>query len=295
MTKEDKNTENKLLKFRSVVQAALTESLATLPAPLTEEILGQLESAPELEPSRGTLHRFIADLFFQAGFLFGQIRYNDHTVFQTGAPDFSRQEHTTANPMGMDLDAHDLTRVLEQDFRGNGSRIEIEGVAPRKIKRLARKLLRLEILPIVSMHFHDYPVLEDRRVRNLVRPIENEIQRQMEKLEEQGKAEMGIVLTHFKFQGMDRYFEFLGEFYSMDIMKTIHQTLSRNLKVGDTVLFLSSRSFLGISPGADPEAILRRFRSIYIQVSGLVLDYELLQTRVVGEFDPVKIWKELEI
>lgn len=283
---------DRLEKFQQVLRNALEKTLPRLPRELAEQIL---ESSEEFSlESTGHFAKHLQSLFARAGLIQGIIRFDGRPVFHWGPPylfETGREGeiHTSESRLER-LDM--LSRIFEAESPGGRPSLEMEAIAPSVIRRLARKLVRTEILPLASLHYYNLPLMQDRRVVDTLRPVEDFIRNSFEEKKATGE---GVVLTHFRFQGMDQYFEFMGDQVSRDVGNSIYQSIREYLKPSDRLYMISTRSYLGVSPGADPDALSRRFRSVYIMVRGLVIDFELIQYRILSEVDLSKIWKELKI
>ncbi|MCE9599429.1 MAG: hypothetical protein K8S54_15800 [Spirochaetia bacterium] len=180
---------------------------------------------------------------------------------------------------------------IERDFLVGDIILTFTGFLPLPVKDLAEAALDSTLLVHAENVFLNSQGLREKNLQNVFFNIERDTRPILEEILNTG---VPVTLTHFLFQDLRVYFSLSGEYRSQEIMDSIQAVISENLKKSDRIFRISPLSYIVISPGADSKQIQSRFKSIYIQIKSLVLDYDL-RLCTVNQL-PIRftqIWSEL--
>lgn len=243
-----------LLRNRNRIQDSLQAALATLPVDKARGLENEIKRTEQ-----GSVTRW---LFFMTCLHSGLVSMNladgPATVLAYGI-----QLPKNSWPSGF--------RRIEREFYLGGHHLSLAGYLPEPLADLSEQILDALIIPSENV-FLNTQGLREKTLQNVFLSVERDLTVILEGHLQKGTR---VTLTHFLFQDLRVYFSLSGEYRSGEIMDSIQKTIADNLKKSDHIFRLSPLSYIVVCPGADPEALKQRFKSIYVQIRTLVLDYEL--------------------
>lgn len=299
------------------VQLIETGLVAARPGLSDAQFEDYLQSAAHPESDAASASDF-GDWYLRQYCLFGGILQADfiydssHTIFRCGGEILPWLTARDVHGQGLYDDSADAEwcadRALPASHAGDGPgalrelrrilrfrehRLHMRFVAPASLTGVVENLLDHEIVPFARNLFFHHPALGDpRRIDHLAVMNQRALAVLAEHLE-QGSA---VTLSHFQFQDLHIYLEMQGEHRTREILRGIIDYIHGNLKSEDTLVQLTPRSYIMISPGATQEQILDRFRNIYFQIRSVVLEYRIhLTTISEGPVQLSAVWKELKL
>lgn len=278
-----------VLRTQAEIEGALGRALAALPASIVEDYRESAEEARSSVTRFRSFSRWIlVNLFLSAGALQASIRWNGAQVFAFGVeilPWESSEWSLFGTPFQENLS------LVQASGESHGRVLNVWAVVPRETLVSSRAVLENDLLRYARNTYFHVPAMQERRLIDLTEPLLADLSAAIQGGLAGGKT---VTVTHFRFQDMTHYFEMSGEHVAREILHSIQETIRQNLKKSDLLFALTPESYLVISPGAQSDVLHERFRTIYFQTHGLVLDYTI---RVVSvDRQPVrlnKIWKEL--
>lgn len=244
-----------LSRNRARIREALEAGLGTLAPELVKSFESNLKTA-----GAGSTTRWLFQMIcLNAGFASVNLTMGTVAIFSYGIEtDWEDKKATWAR--------------IERSFSVGEITLTFIGVLPRSIKDLAEAALDSTLLVHAENVFLNSQGLREKNLQNVFFNIERDTKPILEEILNTG---VPVTLTHFLFQDLRVYFSLSGEYRSQEIMDSIQEVISENLKKSDRIFRLSPLSYIVISPGADSQQIQARFKSIYIQIKSLVLDYDL--------------------
>ncbi len=276
-------------RTQSEIEKALGRALAVLPAAIVQDYR---ESADEARSSVDRFRSFsrwiLVNLFLASGALQASIRWNGAQVFAFGV-EILPWESTDWSLYGTPF--QETLSLVQTTGESHGRTLNVWAVVPREAVVAAKAVMENDLLRYARNTYFHVPAMQERRLIDLTEPLLADLHAAIHGGIAGGKT---VTITHFRFQDMTHYFEMSGEHVAREILHSIQDTIRHNLKKSDLMFALTPESYLVISPGAQMDVLHERFRTIYFQTHGLVLDYTL---RVVSiDRQPVrlnKIWKDL--
>ncbi len=205
--------------------------------------------------------------YLYSGCFYLHIKYLDQTYIELG-----KKIEIITNPL-----------IKHSKFLWNS--LEIYAIYPSKSEKMIGEIFAKEFFPfvrkmvlndIISIRSNIYDYLE-----NTIEFIEKKSRIYLEK-------NIPVTLTHFKFENLARYLRYLGNIGSYNFILEIDSYIRSRLKKRDILIILSYNSFLVMSIGARKEIIFERFKDVYIEIKGLVLDYHIYIESLLKPDDSVK-------
>lgn len=171
--------------------------------------------------------------------------------------------------------------------------LEIYAVYPYKSQKKIEEIFTKEFFPYVrKILLNDILFLET----NIYDYIENTIEYIEKKSKPYLEKNIPVTLTHFKFENLEKYIDYLGNTGIYYFILEIDKSIKSKLKKRDILIILSYNSFLVMSIGARKEIIFERFKNVYIEIKSLVLDYHLYIENLLSPEDSIKeIFHKLKI
>lgn len=164
-------------------------------------------------------------------------------------------------------------------------KIEILAIYPYKSEDIILKIFTKEFFPLIRRlilndaeisYSSSYDYLE-----NTINFIEKKSKSYLEK-------NIPVTLSHFKFENLENYIFYLRNLGIYNFILALENFIHSKLKKRDLLVILSYNSFLVMSIGAKKEQIYERFKSIYIEINNLVLDYHFYIETLYSIHDPIR-------
>ncbi len=284
-----------LVRSEDDIRECLRETELRLPAPLLNEYIAYLERIEDGGVKLGSFGRwYLHQYCLNGGFLQATFQYDGKAVFTFGAEIVPWESaDVPLLPDSLIEEGPGALTLVYRELRHRDHRLNIEVVLPAKLSKTGQNLLDHEILPFARNFFFYQPGLGDPRHIDHLDVLD---QSALEILTEHVKHGRHVTVSHFKFQDLHIYLEMSGEHRTRDLMSAIIEYILSNLKYADMLVQISPLSYIVLSPGANEEQILERFKNIYFQVRSLVLEYEIHLTTVRKL--PIRlpeIWRELKL
>lgn len=278
-----------VLRTHDEIEAALGRALAALPSSIVDDYRESTEEARSSVARFRSFSRWIlVNLFLSSGALQASIRWNGAQVFAFGV-EILPWESADWTLYGTPF--QETLSLVQSGGESHGRTLNVWAVVPREALTSAKAVIENDLLRYARNTYFHVPAMQERRLIDLTEPLLADLNAAIQGGLAGGKT---VTVTHFRFQDMAHYFEMSGEHVAREILHSIQATIRHNLKKSDVLFALTPESYLVISPGAQGDVLHERFRTIYFQTHGLVLDYAL---RVVSiDRQPVRlnrIWKEL--
>ncbi len=244
-----------LVRNQQLLRENLEAALGTLPSELAQSFEQDLRRA-----AQGSLTRWLFQMIcLHSGF--GSV-----TLYAGPIAVFS---------YGIQTDLRSLPREAwvetEKEFQVGEQKLRLYGILPAKSAAITNQAIDAILVHAENVFLNSHG-LREKSIQNIFAPVERELRPILEGILADGTA---VTLTHFLFQDMRVYFSLSGEYRSGEIMDSIQKIIRENLKGTDTIFRISPLSYIVVSPGADASQIEARFKTIYIQIKSLVLDYHL--------------------
>ena len=244
-----------LIRNQDAIRENLETALGTLPTDLALSFESDLKRAAD-----GSLTRWLFQMIcLHSGFASVTLFAGPIAIFSYGIQSDSR----TMPP--------DVWTEIDLPFIVGEHRLRFYGILPIKNKQFATQASDSLLVHAENVFLNSHG-LREKSIQNIFFHVEKELRPLLEALLEQGTP---VTLTHFLFQDLRVYFSLSGEYRSGEIMDSIQKTIKENLKNTDSIFRISPLSYIVLSPGADAAQIETRFKSIYVQIKSLVLDYHL--------------------
>lgn len=247
---------NEILK----IEKAWNQSLDLLPAEQKNRYISYLENhgLRKQQLNRPYLYH-LYHLFLYSGAIQGAIYYRRRCVFLFGI-------ESGDQPDGF------------QRFRVNAQEIEIDVMIPLLSAEESKELIRKKMMPLVTRYIPADSGYNPRNWFDYAGSVEKLIAKRIKKFSRPGRK---AALTHFLFQDLTTYFRYSGEFWTREVLSEIRRSIQKHAHEQDLLMTVTPHSYLLLSFEYNKEEIENKFIDLYVEVKGLILDYEMF----TQEFD----------
>ncbi len=149
-------------------------------------------------------------------------------------------------------------------------KIQIFAIYPYKSEAIILEIFAKEFFPLIRRF-----ILNDAQIlySNSYDYLENTIHFVEKRSKPYLQKNIPVTLSHFKFENLENYIYYLRNLGIYNFVLDLENFIHSKLKKRDLLVILSYNSFLVMSIGAKKEQIYERFKSVYIEIYNLVLDY----------------------
>lgn len=214
------------------------------------------------------LYQFILFYFFLfSGIFYLNINYLDKNYIELG-----KKINILENPL-----------LKQKKFEWN--RLEVYSIFPMKSEQYLNEVFKKDFFPFLRKVILNDTVFLETNIYDFIENTINYIEQKSKPYLEKG---IPITLTHFKFENLEKYIDYLKNLGIYNFVLEIDKYIRSKLKKRDLLIILSYNSFLVMSIGARKEIIYERFKDIYIEVKNVVLDYHFYIENLLGPEDSLK-------
>ncbi|MDH5655189.1 MAG: hypothetical protein OEZ34_04740 [Spirochaetia bacterium] len=270
---------------KSTIKSSLEKTLSRMDTGLQNSYLQYVDSWNHKDRTLNFQEYMIYHYLLLTGFIHATIYYNGASVLVFGGTELLKEESKIQSKYSLGK--------IELGFQENDKSILLKGYVPLEIESVSKKISELDIIPFCKNLYFFKPELNDERKLDVYTPLEKNIHNLISRDLENYPS---ICFSHFRFQSLHVFFEFLGMQNSIEITEIIVKQLEKYFKNCDAIFQLSPGSYLVISSGITGKKIVNRFQGIFFQARSIILDYTLKTSDINSIPESYSdLWKELEI
>ncbi len=261
---EDLYKNTPLLKqYQNELEIHWDEALQSLEKDLKDFYINYLNDYQPIN-----IYQFILFYFFLfSGIFYLNISYQNRNYIELG-----KKINILENPL-----------LKQKKFEWNS--LEVYSIFPLKSENYLNEIFKKEFFPFLRKVILNDTLFLDSNIYDFIENTINYIERKSKPYLEKGTP---ITLTHFKFEHLEKYIDYLKNLGIYNFVLEIDKYIRSKLKKRDLLIILSYNSFLVMSIGARKEIIYERFKDIYIEIKNVVLDYHLYIENLLGPEDSIK-------
>ena len=280
-----------LSSTRMDIVSHVTQAFRYMPEETYREYHSFLTTHLENSQSPSFIRWILFNYFHISGFLQARVEFKGVPAFTFGVPVTPWSAIGGESEILDRIPEESRPRFIEVRSSSHNIELKISGIVPALLEEFCREILAKEILPLAQNYYFAIPGVHDRRHDNLFDQV---VSLATQIIDANLQIGLPVSFTHFNFQNLESYFDFVGQHRSLDIIQKIEDMIRENLIPQEMLITMAPHSYLVITPGEKSDLIRKRFRDIFFHIESLVLDFSLYHTTVDQRpYFLDEVWREL--